>query len=581
MSSIEALVARARAWITADPDPVTREAAEALITARDAPGLEACFGARLEFGTAGLRGRLGPGPGCMNRALVRQVAAGLGHYLLENTPDATERGVIIGRDGRHGSLEFAEDTAAVLAGLGIPVYVYEHVVATPTLSHGVVFVGAAAGVMVTASHNPPEDNGYKVYWRDGAQIIPPHDACISAAIEAVGSPANVNVPQLDDLRAAGLIREVPAAAWEDYVRQVLACRVHPEAGAVAVYTAMHGVGWAPLQRLVAAAGHLPLVPVPEQVEPDGDFPTVRFPNPEEPGALDLALAKAVEVGADIVLANDPDADRLAVAIPDEKGGYRALTGNQIGLILADDLLRHGPQVPNRMVATSIVSSSLLKRIAQVQGAKYVETLTGFKWIANAAIHHDGPFVMGFEEALGYTVGPTVRDKDGLSAALIFLDLASWCKRRGVSLASHVDELYRRYGYVGSLARSLTLPGLDGSAQISAMMAGIRAKPPRVLGGVAVSTLRDVSKGTATDLATGVVSALDLPASNVLAFDLADGGRVLVRPSGTEPKIKFYVEIAEAIAPDEPLSAGEARALARARSLADEVVALAHGAVAAA
>lgn len=581
MSSLEALVARARAWIAADPDPVTRDAAAELIASGDERALQACFGARLEFGTAGLRGRLGPGPGCMNRALVRQVAAGLGQYLLENTSDAAERGVIIGRDGRHGSLEFAEDTAAVLAGMGVPVYLYEHVVATPTLSHGVVFVGAAAGVMVTASHNPPEDNGYKVYWRNGAQIVPPHDAGISAAIDAVGSPANAVVPELAELRAAGLIREVPERAWSDYVARVLACRVHPESGAVAVYTAMHGVGWAPLQRLVEAAGHPPLVPVPEQVEPDGDFPTVRFPNPEEPGALDLALARAREVGADIVLANDPDADRLAVAIPDGQGGYRALSGNQIGLILADDLLRHGPAAPGRMVATTIVSSSLLRRVAAAYGARYVETLTGFKWIATAAIAHDGPFVMGFEEALGYTVGPTVRDKDGLSAALIFLDLASWCKRRGVSLASHLEDLYRRIGYVGSLQRSLTLPGLDGSAQIEAMMAGLRAAPPAALGGVGVAQLRDVSRGTVTDLATGEVHALDLPASNVLAFDLADGGRVLVRPSGTEPKIKFYVEIAESISPDESLGACEARALGRAAALADEVVALARAAAKAA
>lgn len=579
MTQNEKLIAAARAWMAVDPDPETAAETARMIETADEAALLAAFGQRLEFGTAGLRGRLGPGPGNMSRALVRLVSGGLGAYLLENAPDARERGVIVGRDGRRGSREFAEETAAVLGALGIPVWLFDEVVATPVLAHGVVFTGAAAGVMVTASHNPPEDNGYKVYWRNGAQIIPPHDVGISAAIDRVGSPGAVAVAPLHALREAGLLRPVPEAAWQDYQARVLAHRVHgasPPARLRAVYTAMHGVGWAPLQLLVAASGHAPLIPVPEQVEPDGEFPTVRFPNPEEPGALDLALAKARESQADIVIANDPDADRLAVAVPDGQGGWRALTGNQVGVLLADDLLTHGPQAPNRMVATTLVSTSLLARIAAAHGAAYAETLTGFKWIANKAIAHDGPFVMGFEEALGYTVGDTVRDKDGLSAALAMLDLAAWCKARGRSLLGHLEDLYRRYGYVGSLQRSLTMPGLDGLARIKAMMATLRASPPSSLGGVAVRRLRDVSRGTVTELATGAVSALDLPRSDVLAFDLEDGGRVLARPSGTEPKIKFYVEVVVPMSAGESLAEVEARANERGRALAEEIVALAKG-----
>ncbi len=575
MQQIEAMIEAARAWMEADPDPATAAEAAALIAAGDATALTAAFGARLEFGTAGLRGKLGPGPGNMNRALVRIVSAGLGRYLLDQVPDATARGVIVGCDARRGSRAFADETAAVLGAMGIPVFLFDEVVATPVLAHGVVFVGAAAGVMVTASHNPPQDNGYKVYWGNGAQIVPPHDTGISNTIDQIGSAREVAVADLAELRDQGLLRPVPAAAWEDYQARVLACRVHPGQPPIrAVYTAMHGVGWAPLQRLIAAAGHDPLIPVLAQVEPDGAFPTVAFPNPEEPGALDLAFAAARAADAEIILANDPDADRLAVAIPDGAGGWRALTGNQIGLLLADELLTHGPQSGDRLVATTLVSSALLAKIAQVHGAAYAETLTGFKWIANQAIAWPGTFVMGFEEALGYTVGPTVRDKDGLSAALVMLDLAAWCKAEGRSMLAHLEGVYRRYGYAGSLQRSMTLPGLDGLAQIKAMMDRLRQDPPRALGGVAVVRLRDVSLGTATDLHSGAVTALNLPRSNVLAFDLADGGRVLARPSGTEPKIKFYVDVTEPMAEGEGLAAVEARALARAGALADEIVRLA-------
>ncbi len=570
--SLAALLQAAHDWKVQDPDPKTRAQTHALIEAADPAVLRECFGQRLEFGTAGIRGRMGPGPGQMNRALVRMVSAGLGRYLLREGAGAVTAGVVVGFDGRHNSRDFAEDTARVLGGLGIPVFLFDDVVPTPVLAHAVTFMGAAGGVMVTASHNPPEDNGYKAYWANGAQIIPPHDAGISAEIDAVQGADSVRVPELQGLRDSGLLRAVPGDAWNDYERKVLGLRVHAETGAVAVYSAMHGVGYASLVRVLAGAGHKPVISVRSQQDPDGDFPTVRFPNPEEPGAMDEAIALATARGADVVLANDPDADRLAVAIPDGRAGWTRLTGNEVGVLLADDLLRFGPQVKNRMVATTIVSTSLLGRIAEANGAALVETLTGFKWIANAALDHDGPFVIGFEEALGYSAGSVVRDKDGVSTAMLFLDLASWCKARGVSLRDHLEDLYRRYGYAASAQRSLVMPGLDGAAQISAIMDALRADPPRSIGGVAVRRIRDIETGEALDLQTGAKTPIRLPTSNVLAFDMAEGCRVLARPSGTEPKIKFYFEATADLAEGEPLSAAKARAEARIGALAADLMA---------
>ncbi len=573
-SPLDALIAAARDWMTADPDPETVHLAEALIERQDAAALEACFGAMLEFGTAGLRGRLGPGPGCMNRALVRLVASALGRYLHASLANATERGVVVGYDGRKNSRIFAEDTVAVLMGQGYRAVLFEAVCSTPELAHSVGFLGAAAGVMVTASHNPPEDNGYKVYWENGAQIIPPHDGGISAIFRATGAAAAGAAPNFADWVGDPRLQAPPPAVWEDYSRRVLAGRVHhPSVGLRAVYTAMHGVGWAPLSRMVALSGHAPLIPVVEQRDPDALFPTVRFPNPEEPGALDLALALARRSEAELILANDPDADRLAVAIPDG-AGWRVLSGNEVGVLLADDRLTHGPQGARRLVATSIVSTSLLRRVADAHGVDYAETLTGFKWIANAAIAYPGDFVMGFEEALGYSLGDVVRDKDGVSAALAMLDLAAWCKAEGRTLLQHLESVYRRYGYAGGGQRSITLPGLDGGERIRAMMARLRASPPSTLGGAAVLRLRDLSAQVCRHLQTGAETLIDLPAADVLAFDLEDGGRVLARPSGTEPKIKFYAEVLEVMSDTDTLAAVEARGRARSSALLAEIVGLA-------
>ncbi|MEC7947605.1 MAG: phospho-sugar mutase [Myxococcota bacterium] len=569
MSDIATLRDRAARWAAADPDPETSSQTRTMVEQGDDAALRACFGARLGFGTAGIRGTMGPGPNRMNLALVRQVTWGLARYLLRTC--GADALVVVGRDGRRNSARFMETAARLLAHAGLQVRVYDGVVPTPVLAHAVKALGAQAGVMITASHNPPDDNGYKVYWGNGAQIVPPHDGGIAAEIAAIGGPWGVPT----ELAPEDRIQPVPAEVDAAYERKVLALRVHSETGIKAVYTAMHGVGWAWMDRIARAAGHAPLVPVPEQVEPDGAFPTVAFPNPEEPGALDLAKATAARSGAELIVAHDPDADRLAVCVPDGEG-WRQLTGNEVGILLADDLLAHGPPHERRLVATTIVSTSLLGRVAELHGAHLAETLTGFKWIANAAIDWDGPFVLGFEEALGYSAGPVVSDKDGVSAAMLLLDLASWCRARGVTMLDHLADLYRRIGYAASHQFALKLPGAEGKARIAEIMDGLRAAPPTMLAGATVHTVRDVQTGLATDTATGSTRPLDLPRSNVLAFDLDDGGRVLARPSGTEPKVKFYFEVRAPLAVGEPLSAAEQRAATRMAEL--EASFLAHAGI---
>jgi len=527
------IMATAQAWVDCDPDPKTKAEGAALIAAGDPNMLSEHFGTRLQFGTAGMRGEMGCGPNRMNRALVRRVAAGLGLYLRDTHPTLDDMCVVIGFDGRHGSADFAKDSAGILMRLGFKVYAFDTVCSTPQLAHAVPFLGAVAGIMVTASHNPPQDNGYKVYWKNGAQIIPPHDIGIAAAIDRVdGCPS-----PLDASPSA-----IPDAVWSDYLDQVMALRVRPSTGIRAVYTAMHGVGWAPLKQVLTAAGHTDVHPVAAQCEPDGDFPTVDFPNPEEEGALDLAIIEATKVGADLIVANDPDADRLAVALQDKEGRWTRLTGNQVGVLLADELLSHGPATPGRMVATTIVSTMLLAKIAKDHGAICGETLTGFKWLANLALAHDGPFVMGFEEALGYSIGEVVRDKDGISATLILLDLASKLKESGQNLWHALDRIDRRYGAHRSQQVAIKMTGNAGARAIEGAMRSLRQDPPTELAGSELVQLRDIQSRIRMDCKTGASESVPLPPSNVLEFILADGSRVLARPSGTEPKIKLYVEV---------------------------------------
>ncbi|RMH43147.1 MAG: phospho-sugar mutase [Deltaproteobacteria bacterium] len=542
---------RARAWLAQDPDPETRAEIEALLAA-GGDALEARFAGRLSFGTAGIRGVLGAGPMRMNRVLIRQVTAGLADYLAATVPGARERGVVVGRDARRKSDVFAEDTARVLRGKGFRVWLAPGPVPTPLVAFAVRHLGAAAGVVVTASHNPPAYNGYKVYWENAAQIVPPHDEGISAAIDAVATTADLALPPLD-------AEPLGAEVEEAYLAGVRALAIAPDAAARAplaiAYTPLHGVGARFVEAALARAGFTDVRVEPSQREPDGTFPTVEFPNPEEPGAMDRVLALARDTGADLVLANDPDADRLAVAVPDGDG-YRMLTGDQVGVLLADYLLA-GTDGDDRLVATTIVSSQLLGDMARAAGVAFCETLTGFKWIANAALQHGGRFVFGYEEALGYCVGELVRDKDGISAAALVAELAAVAKAEGQSLDDRLDAIYRRYGLYLTEQVSIVRAGDRGIDEIRAAMDAFRAAPPERIGDWAVERCVDVARGDG-----------GLPPSDVLIYYIEGGRRVIMRPSGTEPKLKSYYEVREAVAEGEPMAAARRRAQAALAALRD-------------
>ncbi|MEU3215504.1 phospho-sugar mutase [Streptomyces sp. NPDC006971] len=511
------LMARARTWLAEDPDPETRDELAALIEADDAGSaaeIAARFAGTLQFGTAGLRGELGAGPMRMNRAVVIRAAAGLAAYLkAEGQGDGL---VVIGYDARYKSADFARDTAAVMTGAGLRAAVLPRPLPTPVLAYAIRHLGAVAGVEVTASHNPPRDNGYKVYLGDGSQIVPPADARIAAEIAAVG-PLDT-VPRPED--GWEILGDEVLDAYLARTDAVLAAG-SPRTARV-VYTAMHGVGTSVLTAAFARAGFPEPVLVAEQAEPDPAFPTVAFPNPEEPGAMDLAFATARRTGPDLVIANDPDADRCAVAVPDPAadGGWRMLRGDEVGALLAAHLVDRGAA---GVFAESIVSSSLLGRIAERAGLGYEETLTGFKWIARV----DG-LRYGYEEALGYCVDPEgVRDKDGITAALLVAELASLLKERGRTLLDLLDDLAVEHGLHATDQLSVRVQDLS---VIADAMRRLRERPPAALGGLDVVSAEDLSRGST-----------QLPPTDGLRYHLR-GARVIVRPSGTEPKLKCYLEV---------------------------------------
>jgi phosphomannomutase len=504
---------RADAWLEQDPDPETRAELAALLD--DPVALAMRFGAKLEFGTAGLRGELGAGPNRMNRVTVMRAAAGLAAVLTSRDDLVAPPSVVIGYDARHKSDVFAQDSAAVLSGAGVTVHLMPRPLPTPVLAYAVRHLGCSAGIMVTASHNPPRDNGYKVYWEDGAQIIPPLDEEISTAIDAVG--------RVDELPRGDDWRMLDDGIVESYLRSLARLPLGTHRDVTIAYTPLHGVGGAVLRRAFAWCGFPVPEVVPEQADPDPDFPTVSFPNPEEPGAMDLALALGKD--RDLVIANDPDADRCAVA-----AGGRMLTGDEVGGLLAEHVLRHTDGA-DRLVATTIVSSSLLSKIAAAHGVRYAETLTGFKWIMKGGTDRDR-LVYGYEEALGYCVGGDegvpVRDKDGVGAALTVAGLAAEAKASGRTLLDLLEDQARRYGLHATAQVSVRVEDLS---LIADAMARLRASPPAELAGHAVTEADDLSAG------------LDgLPAADVLRYRLSGGGRVIVRPSGTEPKLKAYLEV---------------------------------------
>ena len=503
-------------WTEQDPDPQTRQQVAELLTAAESGNAQAtaelvdAFSARLQFGTAGLRGALGPGPNRMNRVVVGQAAAALASYLLDH--GLTGGKVIIGFDARDNSEIFARDTAEIMAGAGFQSMITAGPLPTPVVAFGIRHLGCAAGIVVTASHNPPQDNGYKVYLGDGSQIAPPADVEISARIDEIAKHRLADVPrsrsydvigaELVDAYVDRIASSVPAAA----ARQLRW-----------VYTPLHGVGGSLVERVVEASGFSPPEVVPEQAEPDPRFPTVAFPNPEEPGAIDLAIARAQQIGADLVIANDPDADRLAAAVVLDRR-WRMLRGDELGVLLGEDALRRGVV---GTYACSIVSSSQLSAIAAAYGQPFVYTLTGFKWIGRVP-----GLAYGYEEAIGYCVDPAaVPDKDGISALAQLLRLAADLKAEGKSIPDRLDEIARRYGVYETDQLSLRVQDVK---IIAAAMARLRANPPGTLAGQPTSVV---------DLATGTA---ELPATDAVLIT-GETLKVVVRPSGTEPKLKCYLE----------------------------------------
>ncbi|GAA1965370.1 phospho-sugar mutase [Nocardioides panacihumi] len=538
------VLSQARDWLAEDPDPQTRAELSALLEASDPDSLadlQDRFAGTLEFGTAGLRGALGAGPNRMNRVVVTRAAAGLAAYLRDTGATGP---VVIGYDARHNSDVFARDTAEVMTGAGFDALVMPRPLPTPLLAFAIRTLGCSAGVMVTASHNPPQDNGYKVYLGDGSQIVPPADAEIAARIAAVGALADV--PRGD----GGTVLDESIVTR--YLSSVVGLAGDGPRDLAIVYTPLHGVGGDLTMQVLEAAGFPTPHVVAAQAEPDPDFPTVAFPNPEEPGAMDLAMALASETGADLVVANDPDADRCAAAVMGPHG-WRMLRGDEVGALLGTALLTRGA---TGTYAASIVSSTLLSKLAAAAGQPYAETLTGFKWISRVP-----GLVYGYEEALGYCVDPgRVRDKDGISALLLLCELAASLKAEGRTLVDLLDEIAEAHGLHATDQLSVRVTDI---AEIGAAMTRLRATPPASLGGFAVEAVDDLSLGSA-----------DLPPTEGLRYRLAGGARVIVRPSGTEPKLKCYLEVVVPVDPADGVDAARIAAVGRLDALRDDVKAAA-------
>ena len=579
------LAATALAWRAADPDPETRAELDELLGAGDARDAAAALADRFEgalaFGTAGIRAAMGAGPMRMNRLVAGRVAAGLARYIAATDPAAAAAGVVIGYDGRAKSGLFAADAARILSRAGVRVSMLPGPLPTPVLAFSVRYLHAAYGLMVTASHNPRADNGIKVYVRDGGQLLPPADSDIASFID-----------QVDPLRLPVGWAEGPfefTSADESVSAYITAVSVGgrrpgPGPGPKVVHTALHGVGDATLRAVLAAAGWPAPVPVAAQQHPDPAFPTVPYPNPEEPGVLDLAAATAQREDADLVLANDPDADRLAVMLPGPEG-WRMLTGDELGALLGDAVLTWlasaaksaalGGRPP--VVATTVVSGSLLRRLAQAAGVRCVTTLTGFKWIARAG-GADGALVYGYEQALGYAVRPDlVADKDGISAALLVLQVAAEEAKAGRTLADRLDDLALAHGLHVTRQRSLRADGAAGLARLTAAVERVRRQPPRELAGqpVTVTDLREGADGE-VDLAGGRAERCPgqpIPPANVLIWRVGGDARLMIRPSGTEPELKIYAEVVQPVRSRGDLPAARKAAAGRVKQLLDAAAAI--------
>ena len=516
---------------------------------------EDAFYTNLEFGTAGMRGLIGAGTNRINIYVVRQATEGLARLIESKGGNEKERGVAIAYDSRHFSPEFAFESAAVLAKHGIKSYVFESLRPTPELSFAVRHLNCFAGIMITASHNPAPFNGYKVYGEDGGQM-PPHDAdALTTYIRAIENPFAVEVADVEAEKASGLIEVIGEAVDAEYLKEVKDVNINPalieEFGKdmKIVYTPLHGTGEMLARRALAQAGFDSVQVVEAQATPDPDFSTVKSPNPESQAAFALAEELGRQVGADVLVATDPDADRIGVEVLQKDGSYLNLSGNQIGAIMAKYILEAhknaGTLPENAALCKSIVSTDLVTKIAESYGATMFNVLTGFKFIAEKIQEfeekHNHTYMMGFEESFGYLIKPFVRDKDAIQAVLVVAELAAYYRSRGLTLADGIEEIYKEYGYYAEKTISVTLSGVDGAEQIKAIMAKFRENGPKEFNSTEVSITEDFKAQTST-AADGTVTTLTTPPSDVLKYTLADGSWIAVRPSGTEPKIKFYIAV---------------------------------------
>lgn len=506
----------------------------------------------LEFGTAGLRGIIGAGINRMNIYVVRRATQGLANYIIKQ--GAADKGVAIAYDSRHMSPEFAMEAAMTLAANGIKAYKFESLRPTPELSFAVRELGCVAGINITASHNPPEYNGYKVYWEDGAQFTPPHDKGVTEEVLAIEDLSTVKTTDEASATAAGLYQVIGQEIDDKYIAQVKAQVVNQKAidemqdQITIVYTPLHGTGNIPARRVMKEIGFTHVYVVSEQELPDGDFPTVSYPNPEAKEAFDLGLKLAKEKNADLVLATDPDADRLGVYVKDTKSGeYIPLTGNMSGSLLCEYVLSQkqaaGKIPADGQVVKSIVSTNLIDAVAKAYGAELIEVLTGFKWIGKQILKNEttghGTYLFGMEESYGCLIGTYARDKDAISATAALCEAAAYYKQKGMTLWDAMIAMYEKYGYYKDAVKAIGLSGIEGLAKIQSIMETLRNNTPTEVGGYKVTSARDYKLDTIKDMATGEVKPTGLPSSNVLYYDLEDGAWICVRPSGTEPKIKFY------------------------------------------
>jgi phosphoglucomutase len=574
-----AVNAAVEAWLA---DPAIAEEDQYEIRRLQAAGNDAELTDRfyrdLEFGTGGLRGIIGAGLNRMNVYTVGAAAQGLANYIAQQGDAAKQAGVAIAYDCRRFSDAFARRAACVMAGNGIAAYLFESLRPTPVLSFAVRHLGCTSGIVVTASHNPPQYNGFKAYWTDGGQVVPPHDDAIIAEVRRVGGFGNVRSMEFDEARSRGLVQIIGRDVDEPFLKNVEAAALdravcRQQGGKLKiVYTPLHGTGGVLIPEALRRLGFQHVLVVPEQAKPDGDFPTVTSPNPEEGAALKMAIELAQRERADLVIGTDPDADRVGLAVRRPDGGYDLVTGNRIGALLTyyicEQLTRQGRFPRNAVMLTTIVSSDLMKTIARSYGAEVVEVLTGFKWIAEKVHTYDvaqppsagdtaegrcatapgrpsKQYIFGCEESYGYMPATFTRDKDAVTSTAFIAEAAAWAASQGKTLGGLLDDLFRRFGYHEEGAKNVTMPGKEGADAIKHLMDRLRTDPPKTFAGCGVAAIGDVSTGEIKDARTGrVIGRYDLPPSDVLLFTLDDGTKVIARPSGTEPKIKFYILVRE-------------------------------------